>query len=326
MIFKQRKVKHLLITSALFSAFISHAVFADQTSNSESNQSKVFCEAQRCDAQMKKLRKYARWGDPKSQYVMATAYYKGEGVEKDVEKAIFWLKRTAFKGFDRKSIFANKAMSILENMYRYGIDVPVDIEEADKLMAIMLKRNYTPAMYKQSLNLLKENKVDEGIQLLKEASSSGNIASTYLLASMYRSGEYLPQDIKLAATHFKKIVSRDYKDSRKQLTSIIKYYESGESSSSATNNPPQVKSDFVDDLTASLDIEVITVNPTYTGEIEPLAAMLNDLRTKDFSSAGTRIKGKKCGQGASNCAVLSMKSLDEMQMGSGAQNVVGPEF
>ena len=49
-------------------------------------------------ADVENYRKAAEQGDAKAQYNLSSCYFKGDGVRKDIEQAILWLRRSAKQG------------------------------------------------------------------------------------------------------------------------------------------------------------------------------------------------------------------------------------
>ena len=58
-----------------------------------------------------KIRERAERGDAEAQYDLALAYYKGEGVAKDLEEAVKWFRKAA----DQGDALALWALEILES-------------------------------------------------------------------------------------------------------------------------------------------------------------------------------------------------------------------
>ena len=50
----------------------------------------------------------AEKGDPLAQMILGTRYYHGQGVEKELEKARFWLKKACDQGFQQSCENLNK--------------------------------------------------------------------------------------------------------------------------------------------------------------------------------------------------------------------------
>lgn len=65
----------------------------------------------------------AKAGDAGSQYVLATMYFNGQGVEKNQVEAFQWLKRSAEQNYA-------KAQFQLANLYQQGVGTPQDMKLA----------------------------------------------------------------------------------------------------------------------------------------------------------------------------------------------------
>jgi uncharacterized protein len=71
------------------------------------------------DNKYKKLQEQAEKGDAKAQYELANIYAKGEGVEKDLKKAVYWYEKAAEQGH-------SYAQYNLGLMYYKGLGVEKD--------------------------------------------------------------------------------------------------------------------------------------------------------------------------------------------------------
>jgi len=85
-----------------------------------SNYQKI-CTSTPCKKQFTQLKKYGRWGDAKSQLVVASAYLYGDGVEQDIDKAISWLKRTAYNTSSNAAKYSLYAFNLMAQLYQKGI-------------------------------------------------------------------------------------------------------------------------------------------------------------------------------------------------------------
>jgi len=65
----------------------------------------------------------ARWGEPEAQYMVATMYEKGEGVEKDPKEAAMWYEKAAEQGHPY-------SMYRLADMYEKGEGIAKDDAKA----------------------------------------------------------------------------------------------------------------------------------------------------------------------------------------------------
>lgn len=254
------------------------------------------------------MKKFARWRDPKAQLLVGTAYLYGDGIEQDIDKALYWLNRAANdNSHDTK--YSLKAFHMMSKIYKDGIGVEADTEKSEKYINKLLEKKYGPTVYAKAITSLKLNKVDEGITLLKQASESKYNPATYILARMFQLGNYTEQNIETAALYYQKIAISNYKDSKTQLASLIEEISKSQSHDAA----------LVTSLSSTLNMEVIdvTANKIDTQDNMSLTLQrLNKNRGKYTAATGSRIKGRSCGQTSNSCAGKGEADLnDELNEG-----------
>ena len=150
---------------------------------------------------------YGRWGDPKAQLVLGTAYLYGDGVEQIANKAISWLKRAAYNDAPKYSI---KAYHIMAKLYQQGISVEQNLELANKYFNKLADKHYGPVLFDRAFIAFKQGDLAQGITLLEQASESLYPEASYFLARMYQQGKSVEQDINKTAIFLSK-------DSKKKL-------------------------------------------------------------------------------------------------------------
>jgi len=299
--------KHLSSLGLLLALFVIK-VNASQTSPEQKLQDvtakyQKICTSEQCENQIKKMKKFARWRDPKAQLLVGTAYLYGDGIEQDIDKAVYWLYRAAYDN-SNDTKYSLKAFHMMTKIYKEGIGVEVDLEKSEKYMTKLLDKQYGPVVYAKAIELLKLNKSDEGISLLKQASDNKYNPATYLLARIFQIGNYTQQNIETAALYYQKIVTSNYKDSKKQLSSLI-----DQISQISDHDETLVKN-----LTATVNMEVIDVRANKI-EIQDNMALtlqrLNKNRGKYTAATGSRIKGRSCGHTSNSCSGKGENELND---------------
>ena len=112
----------------------------------------------------------AEKGDKKAQYTLGSAYFQGDGVEKDMKKSIYWLEKSAKQGFV-------DAQGFLGFIYSGGLGVERDIQKA--------------LFYNE------------------KAAKQGNANAQNTLAGLYTHYPEIPVDIKKAQYWYSKAVKQD---------------------------------------------------------------------------------------------------------------------
>jgi len=261
-----------------------------------SNYQKI-CTSDPCKNQFTQLKKYGRWGDAKSQLVVASAYLYGDGVEQDIDKAISWLKRTAYNTSSNAAKYSLHAFNIMAQLYQKGIGVEQDLSLANKYLDRLADKNYGPELFDRAFAEFDQNNITQGITYLEQASESNFDEASYYLARMYQQGNFITKDINKAASYYQKVVKQDYKDSRQRLEALITEME--ENSSTLTHAALAEEKSFISKLNATLDIEIITVNHHVMDSKSAMTAQLAQLRkikSKFSAPTGSRIRGRTCGQ------------------------------
>ncbi len=112
----------------------------------------------------------AKEGDKEAQYILGSAYFTGDGLEKDINKSLYWLEKSAKQGLSR-------AQAFLGFIYENGQGVEKNIQKA--------------------------------LIFNEKAAKQGNANAQNNLASMYYSYEEIPIDIKKAKYWYTKAVKQD---------------------------------------------------------------------------------------------------------------------
>ena len=163
--------------------------------------------AQRGDMAAEKLltaKKFADegdfWGSSSKEwlYDLATAYYKGEGVGRDFEKAVYWYNvvyrsPTDINGIDKDAAYA------LGMCYLNGESVEQDFETAMRLM---------------------KTAADSDEYGGGDVTIAGNMNAMRMLGYMYRRGKGVDMDIQAAISWYKKAIAAGDNDARYNLACV----------------------------------------------------------------------------------------------------------
>lgn len=299
----------LLIVSLAVPSFSGMAAIAStdepgqRLQNLTANYQKA-CLDEACQKQIRKMRKFARWGDPQAQLIVATAYLYGDGLAQDIDKSIYLLEQTAYNQSAKADRYAPKALDMLAKIYRQGIGVQIDLEKATGYLDKLAARGYGPVLYERGLTLLNAGEQTRGMPVLEQASDNGYHPATYMLARMYQLGHHVQQSPAVAAGYYQQLIAADYKDSREQLDVLV-----AQLSAQADHDTELVQS-----LTTTLGMEVITVSGDNLGELDPLTLTLQKMKQNKgryMASTGSWIKGRGCGQTAHSCSGTSGGDLQD---------------
>ncbi len=278
------------------------------------SKNKKFCVTAECETQLIKLKKYARWGDAKAQLALGTAYLYGDGIEQDIEKALFNLQQASWNSSKKSGKYAQKATYMLANIYQKGIGVEVDYEKAASLYEQLAEKKYSPILFENAMLAFVLGNNSKAIELLNQASENKYKPATYLLAQLYQTGQFVTQNLWTSAQYYKPLVTKDYKDSRLQFTNIIKTLETPETNST-TPSLNKNQQELLLIYHQTLDIEVISVVSDSTSNKDAMTAFLDNLnkyKGKYMAATGSRIKGSTCGKTSRSCFGVSGDDLQDI--------------
>ncbi len=131
-------------------------------------------------------------GNAIAQYHLGTAYsFAIGGVPKDPKKAFYYLELSSKQGYA-------KAQYNLAASYKLGDIVPQNRDKALHWYLEAANQNHSKAQLQAALILLKTNENKKAISLFEKAAKSGEKDSQFILASIYYSGEGVPQNFRSA--------------------------------------------------------------------------------------------------------------------------------
>lgn len=259
------------------------------------------CTSDRCLTQFKRLKKFARYGNPEAGLFVARAYLTGDGLDQDVERSYRYFLKAMKKG-------SREAMFYLQDMTRQGIGTEQDIERADELLQFAIDKKYGPAMYLKAVTTLNldgsaNNNQDE-ITLLERAVEQNHKPSTYLLANMLEYGEGIEQDEYRAAQLYRKLAPNNYEDSYQRFHQLKNNHVA------STN---QVKAAKFAALPGDIEvIEVVGRKLSYDAKLDSVVLRIkkNPL-FQGTASADSHIRGKTCKESSGACGIIPMEEVKE---------------
>ena len=188
------------------------ALAGDNISTSEGDS----CTKANCLKLLKKLKKYANWGSPEAQVLVATAYLTGNGLEKNEKLAVRHLRKAILSG-------SNRARWMMSYLFKEGIGIDADLYQSERLLNKAAKYNYPPALFQKAIETINFDAInnEDGLLMLTVAANKQHKVSMYLLAKMYQHGKGVSADKYEAAKWYKKLSFFDYRDSQQQLQFVL---------------------------------------------------------------------------------------------------------
>jgi TPR repeat protein len=185
-----------MIPSRLLS-FTYFAVLCAQTSLS-------VCRAD--DLNIEMLRKSADQGDAEAQISLAGAYFKGQGVPQDNQRAAAWLRQAAEQGNP-------KAQYNLGLFYKRGLGLRQDVAEAVKWYRKSAEQDFAEAdlqlgqlYYSGDVGI--DKNYPEAAKWLTKAAEHGKLWAQNTLGVMYEEGYGVDKDPKQAFNWFQRAAER----------------------------------------------------------------------------------------------------------------------
>lgn len=128
----------------------------------------------------------AEQGDSDAQYQLGVMFYYGEGVSKDLSKAVNWIRKAA----EQENADALYELGV---MYERGEGVPQDDFEAAKWFRRAIKQGNN---YHYLFGTVDEysGRIDKAIVRYKRAAELGDTQAQHKLASIYSNGEGVSQN------------------------------------------------------------------------------------------------------------------------------------
>ena len=136
----------------------------------------------------------AEGGDPQAQNSLAGRYFKGDSLERDEEKAAYWLSKSAEQGYPL-------AMVNLGRMYARGICVAKDDSRAIDLLVGSIGHGVP-----QAKEIILE---DLGLSIVERLAAEGNARAQLFFGICYADGERVEPDSSTAVSWYKTAAAQD---------------------------------------------------------------------------------------------------------------------
>ncbi len=169
------------------------------------------------------LQKKATAGDATAQYGLGWMYDQGEGVPKDVAKAVEWYQKAAAQG-------NAKAQFTLGMRYHFGEGMPQD---AAKALEWLQKgatqgdadaQNHLGRMYHRGQGVPKDDA--KAVEWYQKAAAQGHAEAQYSLGSMYANGQGVPKDAAKAVEWYQKAAAQGHVTAQNSL-GLMYYFDEG---------------------------------------------------------------------------------------------------
>ena len=308
-------MKHLLISIVAIAIFgnINPAFsnneptpHSDNTA-STSGINNLLCADDSCRAHIMMLHRQARGGDLTALSVLAMLYLTGDGVEKDEQQGLNYMKIAARH---EEPI----ALNALATWYRHGQWVPQDMLKANEYLIKAVAKGYAPAQYQMALQTYRDN-VDnnpeqnkEATELLTLAAQSGSAPAMFLLARLKINGELVPYDLEGAAALLRRLSINGHDEARalsRQLASQLQQQANQIAATETDSTNPEQANRYANlaaSLEGALNMERIQVTGTHWGRSDSAIAGITFQRDAYFNRGSMfRIRGQEC-DFATNCA------------------------
>lgn len=202
------------------------------------------------------LEKAAQLGHADAQNHLGVDYRRGEGVPKDIEKAVYWF---------RKAIEQNnpKAMRNLGQLYKEGEEIPKDIKKAVELIMRAAQLGHSSAQ--NSLALMYEEgegipqNTDEAIKWYQKAADQGNKFSAYNLGRIYYDGTCVPRDLQKAREYWQKAADMGHNTAKENLKKLESMHQQMqklvEKRKTKTNTTPCTQEDVLQEAFAAYNAD-----------------------------------------------------------------------
>jgi len=166
------------------------------------------------------FKKHAALGDAGAQFGWGMCYATGEGVEKDIAKALEWVEKAAAQGhrqaqeslqqYKEKGTFFSEP-KIEASHYREAA------EQGDAQACYMLSMCYS-----RGIGGVEKN-VEKGIEWLTKAADQGHAQAQWLLGVRYQNAEGVDRDFVKAVTLFKQSADQNFAEAQFMLGVAYQY-------------------------------------------------------------------------------------------------------
>ena len=163
------------------------------------------------------LEKAAQLGHSAAQNHLGVDYQRGEGVPKDIQKAIYWYP----KAINQEN---PKAMRNLGLLYKNGKEVPQDYQKALELFLRSAQlgndgaMNTLAIMYEDGLGVARD--LDEAVKWYQKAADKGNTKAIYNLGLFYYNAEGAARDLEKTYAYWRKAADRGHEKAKEYLKEV----------------------------------------------------------------------------------------------------------
>ncbi|KPJ96803.1 MAG: hypothetical protein AMJ55_01600 [Gammaproteobacteria bacterium SG8_15] len=159
-------------------------------------------------------------GKPEAQMLLGQLYFNGEGVEKDLQAAMYWYEKAAIQGFV-------DAQYRLGSLYFDGKhDIPKDYDKAYRWLQLAQDNGHADAkpkldgLYKTEAGRVVN--LHESPEVLQQVAGTGNKQARFLYSEKLLKGEGYPQDKATAVTMLTEDAHEGFVKAQKRLGEL--YY------------------------------------------------------------------------------------------------------
>lgn len=283
-------------------AVLSLSIFPSTAFSSNSGQK---CDTDECIDLLNKTRKLARWGNPRAQYLIGIALLNGDGVEKNVEYGMRYLRKASLAGLGHASYQ-------VAYEYRTGRNVEKDLAAYQEYLMKAVSRGYPKAVHELAVSYIKKSKFEQALPLLEQNLEKKYHPSMYLLGKLKLNDELSDSDSQALAVLFYQLKTANFLDSEAIYNQLI---------ASKPEVMQHIATTFPDDGT-----ERITVSGRKTSlslALDNFLSMEKQFSIYDGSTTGSRIKGKVCGSSGTNCRSITEDDLMILEATAGSGTTVG---
>ena len=104
------------------------------------------------------IRGHAQAGDPIAEYELGKSYFEGNGVDKDLSKAIQWFQKSANSGID-------DAQYTLAFLFSEGVYLQKDLKKAANWFELAARQGHAESQYRLGLLYSKGQGIEKNISL-----------------------------------------------------------------------------------------------------------------------------------------------------------------
>ena len=175
-----------------------------------------------------RLETSAQNSDPEAQFQMGKKYEDGDGVEKDMEQAIFWYTKTAEQGHAEAQYRLGNIYSLYDDdEYNDDNDNNNNKEKAVFWYTKAAEQGHAEAQFQMGKWYENDDSSLQNYLVAKlwyeKAANQGHAESQYNLGNIYRYGRGIPQEYSKAAYWYQQAAEQDYMEAQYNLGEMYYY-------------------------------------------------------------------------------------------------------